>query len=110
MGMTGLRWVLALLLAPTAFAADERHLAMLRDTQAAFDRVERASSPQLTDASACVQSQAAMLAVALPAEESDIHYRKGFCQLAVAAVTHGSPAFADAAAEFDRSGSTMLAW
>ena len=83
---------------------------MLRDAQAAFDRVQQMSSPQLAEASACLQSQASMLSVALPAEESEIRYRKGFCQLVVAALTNAPAAFTDAAADLDRSGATMLAW
>src|SRR5512140_3300236 len=105
-----MRWVWLLFVSSAMFASDERHLAMLRDAQAAFDRVERSVSPQLSDASACVQTQAAMLAVALPAEEPDLHYRKGFCQLAVAAVTHASSAFTEAGSELERSGANMLAW
>jgi tetratricopeptide (TPR) repeat protein len=104
------KWVWVLLVSPALFAADERHLAMARDAQAAFNRVELAASTQLADASACVQSQAAMLSVALPAEEMDLHYRKGYCQLAVAAVTRAPSAFSDAAAELERAGSNMLAW
>ena len=83
---------------------------MLATAQAAFDLVDRASSPPLADASACVQTQAAMLSVALPAEETELHYRKGFCELAVAAMTRAPSAFTDAAAELDRGGATMLAW
>jgi tetratricopeptide (TPR) repeat protein len=94
----------------TSFAADKEHLAILASAQAAFDQVERVSSPPLADASACVQAQAAMLSVALPAEESELHYRKGFCELAVAAMTHAQSTFADAAAELDRGDAAMLAW
>lgn len=86
---------------------------MLANAQAAFDRVDRAdraSAPPLADASACVQTQAAMLSVALPGEESELHYRKGFCQLAVAAITGTASAFTDAAAELDQAGASMLAW
>lgn len=105
-----MRWSWALLVSTALFAADERHLAMLRDAQTAFNRVELAASPQIADASACVQSQAAMLSVALPAEEPELHYRKGYCQLALAAVTRTPEAFTDAATELDRAGSAMLAW
>ena len=94
----------------TLLAADKERMAVLANAQAAFDRVERNGAPPLADGSACVQTQAAALAVALPGEETELHYRKGFCELAVAAVTHAQPAFADAAGEFDRSGATMLAW
>ena len=83
---------------------------MLANAEAAFDRVERAAAPPLPEASACVQTQAAMLSVALPAEESELHYRKGFCELAVGAMIHAQSTFADAAAELDRSGASMLSW
>lgn len=106
----GARWLWVLVWASGLFAADERHLALLRDAQAAFDRVDSNTSPQLADASACVQTQAAMLSVALPAEESELHYRKGYCELAVAAVTRDPAVFTDAALELDRAGSAMLAW
>ena len=99
-----------LVLCPAIFAADKDHLAMLRDAQAAFDRVEHAAAPVLADASACVQTQAAMVSVALPGEESELHYRKGFCQLAVAAITRTPSAFSDAAAELEHSGANMLGW
>jgi len=83
---------------------------MLASAQAAFERVESVTSPPLADASACLQTQAAVLAVALPGEESELHYRKGFCELAVAAVTRDPSAFTDAAAELDKAGANMLAW
>jgi len=103
--------ILSRVLLPGAlFAADERRLALLADAQAAFDRVDGNTSAPLGDASACVQMQAAALAVALPAEQSSLHYRKGYCELTVAAITRASSAFTDAAAELDRSGATMLAW
>lgn len=102
--------MICLFASPPLPAADTGHLALLRDAQAAFDRVDRTAAPALADATACVQTQAAVLSVALPAEVSELHYRKGFCQLAAAAVTHAPAAFADAAAELDRSGASMLAW
>jgi tetratricopeptide (TPR) repeat protein len=105
-----MRWLWLLVLSPALFGADEHHLAMLRDAQVAFDKVELSAFPQLPDASACVQSQAAMLSVALPPEESDLHYRKGFCELVVGAVTHAPDAYRDAASELERSGASMLAW
>ena len=102
--------VFLLLLVPAVSAADKRHLEMLRDAEASFDKVAKAPSPVLADASACVQTQAGMVAVALPAEEQDLHYRKGFCELTVAAITGNTAAYNDAAAELDRAGSFQLAW
>jgi tetratricopeptide (TPR) repeat protein len=105
-----LRICLGATLVNSAFAADKEHLAMLATAQAAFDRVEHVPAPPIADASACVQTQAAMISVALPAEEFELHYRKGFCELAVGAMTHTQSAFADAAAELDRAGASMLSW
>ena len=51
-----------------------------------------------------------MLSVALPGEESELHYRKGFCQLAVAAITSAPSTYKEAAEELDRAGASMLAW
>src|SRR5581483_5270947 len=93
--------------ASALFAADERHLAMMRAAQAAFDKVANAASPDLADTQECVQAQAGMLAVAMPAEERDLHYQKGYCELAVASITHAPAAFEDAAIEFDRSDAAM---
>jgi len=92
------------------FGADERRLALVAEAQRAFDRVDLAPSPQLADASACVQMQAAALAVTLPAGEAALYYRKGYCELAVAAITRAPSRFAEAASELDRSGAAMLAW
>src|SRR5262249_2700781 len=60
-------------------------------------------TPDLRDTLACVQTQAAMLPVALPEELSVIRYRKGFCTLASATLTHNANEFTDAAAEFDKA-------
>jgi single-strand DNA-binding protein len=97
-------------LAPALFAADEQHLALLRASNETFDRVNTAASVTLADASACVQSQAAMISVALPAEQEVLHYHKGFCQLAVAAITRNAGGFNEAAAELDLGNAHMLAW
>jgi len=98
------------LFAAPLFGKDEQHLVLLRQAQASFDRVGKAASPQLSDASACVQAQAAMISVALPAELELLHFHRGFCQLAVAAITRNAAGFADAAAELDQGNAKMLAW
>jgi tetratricopeptide (TPR) repeat protein len=99
-----------LVLSSALFAADVRRLALFADAQTAFDRVDRTVSPQLADASACVQAQAATLAVALPAEQPELHFRKGYCELAVAAVTRAAFRFSDAASDLDLAGANMMAW
>ena len=92
------------------FAKDEQRLALLRQAQDSFDRVEKAASAQLSDASACVQSQAAVMPVALPAELELLHFHKGYCQLARAAITRNAADFMDAAAELDQGNAKTLAW
>lgn len=102
--------LLAAVFAPGWYAKDEQRLALLRQAQDSFDRVQKAISPQLPEASACVQSQAAMIAVALPAEMELLHFHKGFCLLAVAAITRDGAGFTGAAAELDQSSAKTLAW
>jgi len=103
-------WIVTLLAAVSLFAADEERLALMRQAQTAFERVEQSLSPTLTDASACAQSQAAMLAVALPQEQPALHYQRGYCQLAAAAITRAAADFAGAAAELEKGNAPALAW
>lgn len=98
------------LLASAIFAKDEQHAVLLKQAQDSFERVEKAISPQLSEASACVQSQAAMMPVALPMEMELLHYHKGVCELAVAAITRNAAGFAEAAADLDQSAAKTLAW
>lgn len=108
--LASLALLAAVLFAAALFGKDEQRLALLRQAQDSFDRVEKAASAQLADASACVQSQAAMIAVALPAELELLHFHKGFCQLARAAITRNAAGFTDAAAELDQGNAKTLAW
>jgi len=101
--------LIAFLFASSLSAADAERLALARQAQTAFDRVEQASAPPLADAAECAQSQAAMLAVALPTEQTLLHYHKGYCELAAAAITRGADAFVSAAAELDKGGAPVLA-
>jgi tetratricopeptide (TPR) repeat protein len=96
-------WIFTFLGFSALFGADEQRLALTLKAQADFNRVELSGAPQLQDASACIQTQAALLAVASPADLPLIHYRKGYCTLASAIVTGDSQQFTEAAAEFDRS-------
>jgi single-strand DNA-binding protein len=100
----------AALFAAPWFGKDDQRRALLRQAEDSFDRVAKAASAQLSDASACVQSQAAMMPVALPAELELLHFHKGFCQLAIAAITRNAAGFTDAAAELDQGNAKMLAW
>ena len=104
-----MRWcVVALLASSTLWAADEQQLALERRAQADFDRVEMAATPSLSDTEACLQSQAAWLAVAPATGWARVHYRKGYCTLAGAAITRSPAAFQEAAGQFDWAGGAGL--
>ena len=81
-------------------AADEQQLALELRAQADFERVQSAAVPALVDTTRCVQSEAAVLAVAAPSGQPLHRYRKGYCDLA-------GGDFAAAASEFD---SAIAAW
>jgi tetratricopeptide (TPR) repeat protein len=92
-----------LLAATTVFATDEQQLALMLKAQADFDRVQASTSPSQRDTATCVQTQAALLTVAAPEDLPLLHYRKGYCTLAGATLTHDTAAFRTAAAEFDKA-------
>ena len=77
-------------------AADEQQLALELRAQSDFERVQSAAVPALADTTRCVQSEAAVLAVAPVSGQSLHRYRKGYC-----ALVGGD--FAAAAAEFDKA-------
>lgn len=95
-------WFLALFTALLSLAADPQQAALELRAQSDFERVSLAPSPPLADTARCLQSQAALLAVAPVSELALIHYRKGYCTLAGAD-------FAAAAAEFDKAASAWKA-
>ncbi len=94
---------LILAFATALLAADEPRLAVGTKAEAAFDRVLLAADPRLADTAACVQAQAALLPVALPEDLPQVHFRKGYCVLAGAAITGTPEEFAAAAVEFDKA-------
>jgi tetratricopeptide (TPR) repeat protein len=94
---------LILLIATTMFAANEQQLALVLKAQSDFDRVELSATPQIREAGACVQSQAALLPLTVPEELALIHYRKGYCTLAGAASSNDQSGYLAAAAEFDQA-------
>jgi len=77
--------------------------------EADYQRVALAVSPGLVEASACQQSQAALVSIAPPGQLPLIHYRKGYCTLVVAALgSQASPGnelqgWNDAASEFNQA-------
>ncbi|MGO9260369.1 MAG: tetratricopeptide repeat protein [Bryobacteraceae bacterium] len=96
-------FALLVLVSTPSMAADELRLALALKAQAEFDRVDLAGVARLEDAGACVQSQAAALAVALPADAALLHYRKGFCLLAGAAITHRAEEYGAAEVELEKA-------
>ena len=98
---------LALLAVSTLAAADEARLALEAKGLADFERVQKALSPPLGDATLCIQSQAALLPITTLPEVSALYYRKGYCTLASAAVTDHASEYAAAAAEFEKA---ILHW
>ena len=92
--------LLTLLTAVLAAAADDQQLALEIRAQADFERVQMAAVPDLAAATRCIQSEAAVLAVASPAEQPLHRYRKGYCTLA-------GGDYAAAAGEFDKA---IAAW
>ncbi|MBZ5581349.1 MAG: hypothetical protein LAQ30_03940 [Acidobacteriia bacterium] len=96
-------WILAVLAIFTLRAADEQELALALKAQTDFDHVELAAVPVLRDTAACVQSQAALLPLAAREEVPLVHYRKGYCSLVGATLTHNPGEFTAAAAEFDKA-------
>lgn len=96
-------WMLTLLGTSALLAADQEQLARTWKAQADFDRVTLSAVPPLHDTTVCVQTQASLLPVATPDELPLVHYRKGYCALAGAAITHDSGGFTDAAGEFDKA-------
>jgi tetratricopeptide (TPR) repeat protein len=98
-----MRWMLIVVCAAALDAADEQLVALMAKASAAFELVQPGSVPDVRHTSACVQAQAALLPVASPDELPAVHFRKGYCTLANAAVTRSADEFSAAAAEFDKA-------
>jgi tetratricopeptide (TPR) repeat protein len=84
-------------------AADDAQVALALKAQTEFDRVELPAIPALRDAEACVQSQAGQLPVTAPEDLSVVHYRKGYCTLAGAALIQDKGGYRAAAEEFEKA-------
>lgn len=84
-------------------AADPQEVALVLRAQSDFNRVEQAAGPDLPDATRCEQSQAALLALVTPQELTAVHFRKAYCTLNEALVTHRPEDFQEAAGEFDKA-------
>lgn len=98
--------IILLLAASTPRAED---LALALKAQKDFETVATAGAPRLSDALACVQSQAALLPVAPPQHVSLIHYRKGYCMLLAGIIRRDAATERAAAAEFNQALRTWLA-
>jgi len=94
-------YLIVLLFAASALYAGDPALDMR--ARADFDRVESASTPLLSDAMACVQSQAAVLPVTMPGELPRIHYRKAYCTLLEGVLKQDAGEERQAAREFDKA-------
>jgi tetratricopeptide (TPR) repeat protein len=97
------RLVLPLLLISPLLARDDQQLALALKAQTDFDRVAGSILAPFPETAACAQSQAAILSVSLPEDQSQLHYRKGYCLLAGATVTGNRQDFLAAAAELDKA-------
>jgi hypothetical protein len=96
--------VLVLLSTAIVLASDDDpQLAMALKAQTDFARVELAPRPGIPETQACIQSQAAALAVSPPEERSLLYFRKGLCTFAGAVVTRSSVQFRAAVAAFDQA-------
>jgi tetratricopeptide (TPR) repeat protein len=97
--------VCALALAATSIllASGQRLTPTVLRAQSDFESVQMAPRPRIQVAQACIQSQAAALALSPPAEQSLLYYREGYCAFAGAAATGDHRQFLDAAAAFDRA-------
>jgi hypothetical protein len=98
---------LALFGLSAVLAADDAQVALALKAQTDFDRVQLPAIPTLRDAEACVQSQAGLLPVTAPEETAIVHYRKGYCTLAEATLTHEKSGYRAAADEFEKA---IAAW
>src|SRR5262249_3734355 len=81
----------------------EQRIALEAKAQADFDRVRNSLTPKLSDAAACIQSQAALLPVAQRESLSTGHYRKGYCSLASALITRRQDEFSAATVELEKA-------
>jgi tetratricopeptide (TPR) repeat protein len=97
------RCVLIFVGASLLAGADDPKLALALKAQSEFDRVSLAATPDLRDTMSCIQTQASLLAVALPEERSLVLYHKGYCTLASALITQNPTEFTGAAADFDKA-------
>ena len=85
-------------LALTAALAQNQPFAL--KAKADFDKVDTAPIPELRETQACVQSHAALLAIARPEERYLVHYRKGYCELFGALASDDSSSYQAAARDF----------
>jgi tetratricopeptide (TPR) repeat protein len=104
LGETAVHRIVLLLAASAAYAGDVTVAARARGD---FHRVEQAVSPRLSDAMACVQSQAALLPVAAPDELPRVHYRKAYCMLLEGVLRGDASEGRQAAREFEKA---LAAW
>jgi tetratricopeptide (TPR) repeat protein len=89
------------LLASAALGADD--LTLLTRAVADYERVELSDRPNLKDAIACVQSQAALLPVTRPSEQYLVHFRKGVCEMVAGRLRNSRDEYRDAVTDFEQA-------
>ncbi len=94
---------LALLAASTLLASENPALELTLKAQSDFERVASELRPRIPDAEACMQSQAAALALSPPEDRSLLYYRNGFCAFASAEVTGNAREFLVAVESFEKA-------
>src|SRR5690242_11704306 len=96
-------WTLLLATATALYGVDEGRLLLMTQAESAFNRIEGSGTPQLRDATLCVQAQAALVPVTGPEDLSVVHFRKGYCRMAGATISRDPVEFTAAAGEFQRA-------
>jgi tetratricopeptide (TPR) repeat protein len=90
----------ALLLISAGLASDD--LALVSRAVSDYERVNLAPRPELKDAIACVQSQAALLPITKPEQQHLVHSRKGVCELVAGRLRSSDKEYRDAVADLQQ--------
>jgi tetratricopeptide (TPR) repeat protein len=100
--MSGVRsWMYILFFSGIAAAQEE--LALVMRAVSDYERVNLSSRPELKDAIACVQSQAALLPAVRPDQQYLAHFRRGICELVAARLRDSRSEYLDAASDFEQA-------
>ena len=91
----------ALLLLAPGLASTE--LALVSRAVSDYERVNLAPRPELKDAIACVQSQAALLPITKPEQQYLVHFRKGLCELVAGRLRNSAKEYGDAVGDLQQT-------